>query len=671
MKDKIFRGILAISIGLLIVAIAFVGCANAINNTTHIVINAFDQNPHGVIDHRYEWVALYNPTNNSEDLTNWSVSLLDNEETAIPIPDATIIAPGTYWTYIPGKRWLGDNNKQITLKDPEGNIIDQTLIVSDTLNDNQFWKRCPDGFDTDSDSDWKFGLQPLEKGVMRKGTVTYVQDGDTIDISPVSSKATEFLTETNGGTRYFSTIGMAGVQRVRLLGIDAPELKTDEGNESKAFLEGLCSEEEVWFDVDDRKQYEPNTGGAKNRILAMVYAYLFSIEDGTLEEGQVPEMLKEMFENNGIPLSETAIITKENDGKWLMTDKENKNTYLIIKEEGTLNIYTNLNQEMLRNGYAEALIIPPSEFVPYANFIYSPPNPVVNQSIIFDGSPSWTFDPTAAIISYEWDFGDGTKGTGMIVTHTYPTPGNYIVSLKVTDSNGYERRDNTRNKTVTVSIPPIAYFSYTPRNPSINKTITFNASESTDPDGAIEDYTWDFGDGATGRGKMVTHTYSSVGNYTVKLTVTDNEGAINTSAKEILIEIPTVSIKNPSEVSENENFSAIVNINGIGDLAILMIELSYNSSVIALTNVEKGSDLDISGWSHWYGIQNTGMATIFAASDPSGSAIKGSAELVRLEFTVVGKAGNKSAFVVNGILGNSDVEPIEAKWMPSELTVTL
>jgi PKD repeat protein len=76
-----------------------------------------------------------------------------------------------------------------------------------------------------------------------------------------------------------------------------------------------------------------------------------------------------------------------------------------------------------------------------------------------------------------------------------------------------------------IKSPPIASFSYYPENPIVNETITFNASSSTDPDGIIENYEWDFGDGEKAEGKIATHSYSSAKNYTVKLTVTDNEGA--------------------------------------------------------------------------------------------------------------------------------------------------
>jgi len=56
--------------------------------------------------------------------------------------------------------------------------------------------------------------------------------------------------------------------------------------------------------------------------------------------------------------------------------------------------------------------------------------------------------------------------------------------------------------------PPIASFTYTPENPVVNQTITFDASSSYDPDGTIASYEWDFDDGNTATGKIVTHSYS-------------------------------------------------------------------------------------------------------------------------------------------------------------------
>ena len=87
---------------------------------------------------------------------------------------------------------------------------------------------------------------------------------------------------------------------------------------------------------------------------------------------------------------------------------------------------------------------------------------------------------------------------------------------------------------------PIANFTYSPEKPIVNQSITFNASTSYDPDGTIVKYEWSFGEGTNGIGKIVTHSYSSAGDYSVNLTVTDDDGATNTTSKLIKV-YPKVS----------------------------------------------------------------------------------------------------------------------------------
>ena len=79
--------------------------------------------------------------------------------------------------------------------------------------------------------------------------------------------------------------------------------------------------------------------------------------------------------------------------------------------------------------------------------------------------------------------------------------------------------------------PPIASFTYSPEKPAVNQTITFYASNSTDTDGNITKYDWDFDDGniTNTTEEIINHTYSLAGDYTVNLTVTDNDGAMNIS----------------------------------------------------------------------------------------------------------------------------------------------
>ncbi|MEM2878774.1 MAG: PKD domain-containing protein [Candidatus Hadarchaeales archaeon] len=71
---------------------------------------------------------------------------------------------------------------------------------------------------------------------------------------------------------------------------------------------------------------------------------------------------------------------------------------------------------------------------------------------------------------------------------------------------------------------PTASFTYSPASPRAGDSITFNASGSSDEDGTIVSYSWNFGDGTTGSGVTTSHTYQTSGNYNVTLTVTDNDG---------------------------------------------------------------------------------------------------------------------------------------------------
>jgi len=75
-----------------------------------------------------------------------------------------------------------------------------------------------------------------------------------------------------------------------------------------------------------------------------------------------------------------------------------------------------------------------------------------------------------------------------------------------------------------VNQPPVAHVSATPSSGTAPLTIQFDGTSSSDPDGTIASYAWNFGDGTTGTGAVINHTYSAPGTYTANLTVTDHLG---------------------------------------------------------------------------------------------------------------------------------------------------
>lgn len=153
-----------------------------------------------------------------------------------------------------------------------------------------------------------------------------------------------------------------------------------------------------------------------------------------------------------------------------------------------------------------------------------------------------SYDPDGVITKYEWDFGDGTSGTGDSVSHTYTTAGNFTVVLRVTDNDG---ATSTAKKTIVVSAAsegsggegPTASFTATPLTGNSPLTVTFNASASTYPGHTITYYSWDFGDGTTGTGITTTHTYApaSTTTYHVVLRIIASDNTEDTASKDITV----------------------------------------------------------------------------------------------------------------------------------------
>jgi glucose/arabinose dehydrogenase/chitodextrinase len=176
---------------------------------------------------------------------------------------------------------------------------------------------------------------------------------------------------------------------------------------------------------------------------------------------------------------------------------------------------------------------------PFASFAYSPPSPVVGESVVFDASAST--DPDGEIVSYEWSFGDGATGDGPIVAHSYAERGTYVVVLTVADAMDFTSAKATTLTVQDPNVDPVATFAVS--SPRVNplEPITFNGSASTDSDGSIVTYSWDFGDFETDRGPVVSHSYAAPGTYTVRLTVTDDRGGTHVVQTTVLVNAPPIA----------------------------------------------------------------------------------------------------------------------------------
>ena len=154
-------------------------------------------------------------------------------------------------------------------------------------------------------------------------------------------------------------------------------------------------------------------------------------------------------------------------------------------------------------------------------------------AVVFDSGGS--SDPDGTIVSRSWAFGDGGAATTATASHTYAAAGTYPVTLTVTDDGGATDTE-TRNITVTApagNAPPVASFTSTVSD----LTATFT-STSTDPDGAVVSLLWGFGDGASATTSPASHTYAAAGTYPVTLTVTDDDGAVDTKTGSVTVSAP-------------------------------------------------------------------------------------------------------------------------------------
>lgn len=181
-----------------------------------------------------------------------------------------------------------------------------------------------------------------------------------------------------------------------------------------------------------------------------------------------------------------------------------------------------------------AIVVTASTPPTTVDFTFSPTPAVVDQMIFFNAAASRAA-PGRTLVSYDWDFGKGTTGSGQTVSKSYGTEGTYTVTLKVTDDAG---AFGTASKSVTVTNPqPKPDFTILPASPAIGQQVIVNASSTTGPS-PITAYAWSFGLNSTpasGTGISSSTAYSAFGTKVITLTVTDSAGRTATISKQVTV----------------------------------------------------------------------------------------------------------------------------------------
>jgi PKD repeat protein len=208
----------------------------------------------------------------------------------------------------------------------------------------------------------------------------------------------------------------------------------------------------------------------------------------------------------------------------------------------------------------------------------------VGVPVTFDGSGS--SDPDGTIVSYDWDFGDGTTGTGVSPTYIYATDGAFTVTLTVTDNDGATSAPATTTATIGLGNQPPVADPNGPYTGTVGTPVSFDGTGSSDPDGTIDAYDWDFGDGtiALDAGPTPTHTYATANTFNVTLTVTDDAGATDSAT--------TTAMINPAGLIEAE-VDAPGAINGRSQgRTPFGIEIDEDGMLVEIAEVQCGAAMD-------------------------------------------------------------------------------
>lgn len=139
-----------------------------------------------------------------------------------------------------------------------------------------------------------------------------------------------------------------------------------------------------------------------------------------------------------------------------------------------------------------------------------------DQLIVFSGARS--FDPDGNSFTTRWEFGDGNSSNEINPVHRYRRPGIYTARVFLDD--GIAPEPTVAELPVVIEGSPQAQIGFEEVTVCANSPLVFDGTASTDPNGIVASYSWDFGDMNTAVGSRTTHLYTRPGTYRVTLTIT-------------------------------------------------------------------------------------------------------------------------------------------------------
>jgi PKD repeat protein len=183
---------------------------------------------------------------------------------------------------------------------------------------------------------------------------------------------------------------------------------------------------------------------------------------------------------------------------------------------------------------------PPPANPPVAHASASATSVEISSDITLDATGSKSQDGSS--LTYTWDFNDGTRTSGVKVSHQYVLPGRTLVQLTVADGRGAKAVDTLNLMIVPTNGLPTAAVLASATTIAPGGTISFDASQSHPPsilpNDRIVKFVWAFGDGTpaqTTTDPTISHTYAQAGSYTMTLQAYDEQDAAGTTTVSIRV----------------------------------------------------------------------------------------------------------------------------------------
>jgi PKD domain len=245
----------------------------------------------------------------------------------------------------------------------------------------------------------------------------------------------------------------------------------------------------------------------------------------------------------------------------------------------------------------------------------------VKSYLIYTGTPTVTH-----IILLNFDTGF-QHWFGSYTPQTSDPGGLWSLIVNATDSPSPPDTGSATTGVTLQDRPPVASFTSTPSSAPTGTAITFDGTASYDLDGTVVSYSWAFGDGGTGTGSIVTHSYSPAKSFTVTLTVTDNGGVTGSTSSQVTItDRPPVMSFTPSPTTAST-----------GQSITLLISVSDPDGTISTTRIDWGDTITqlysgaITSATHSYASTGSSTSKIFTivvtATDNNASYTSASSQV--------------------------------------------